>query len=445
MKKLYFALSILILAQGLIAQTTWDNFEDQRKGTYGFISGTFIPYFANPAPNGVNDSRVVAAYARNPGDAFDVIILDALMADLADYLSGAKQMSIDVWSPAPGLTVQITLENSVDALPDNFPTGRHSAYTAVTTATEEWETLTFGFVEQPDAGVSNTAVDRIVLLFEPNTNNGTQWYFDNLNGPELADDPCADAVLDATVFMDFECQQNVDFTFSHSGINFRRIANPDQNGNMSDFVGSYIRNAAEEFDVIIARTEGIATLDAASTTLTLDVWDSAAPTEVRISLQQNLDDGSEPVEALGVSVSTSGSNAWETLSYDFSGAAGQSFNQIVILFDPANFTADQYYFDNLQLGDPVNTFDVLSNVEAFNAFPNPATEMTNFQYELTESAEVSISLHHANGQYIGQIFRANQAPGSYQIPYSTVELPKGLYFYTLTVDGESATGKLLVQ
>jgi hypothetical protein len=82
MKNVYVLLVCLFAFTGLSAQTTWDNFEDIRKGTYGFINGTFIPYTGNPDATGVNTSDVVAEYSRNPAEAFDVLIVDAAMADL---------------------------------------------------------------------------------------------------------------------------------------------------------------------------------------------------------------------------------------------------------------------------------------------------------------------------------------------------------------------------
>ena len=84
MKKIYTLFTLLFFAAtALQAQIVWDNFENQRKGTYGFISGSFIPYFENPDQTGANTSRVAASYTRNAAELFDVIILDGQMASLA--------------------------------------------------------------------------------------------------------------------------------------------------------------------------------------------------------------------------------------------------------------------------------------------------------------------------------------------------------------------------
>ncbi len=439
MKKIYLSFCLLVLATfSLSAQVVWDNFEDSRKGTYGFISGTFIPYGQNPAPGGSNNSLVAAAYSRNPAEAFDVIILDAPMADLTSYRTGAKSMSIDVWSPAAGTTVQITLENSILAEPANYPTGRHSVYLTTTTVAQQWETLTFNFTEQPDASVSDTNVDRIVLLFAPNTNTGDTYYFDNLNGPELANDPCEGVAGNSAILNDFECNQNTNFTFSHSGVNFRRIVNPDPNGNTSDYVASYIRNGGEEFDVIIGRFDGNLTVEATST-ITLDIWDSNAPTEVIVSLQNANSD-----VILEMTQTTSGSNGWETLTYDPSSVADATdISQFVILFDPADFTSDQYYFDNFRINSATAITD-LAEVTAFQATPNPSFGETTFQYNLETAAHVNLSVFDMNGKLVAQLLSEDQQAGAQQATWLATDLPNGIYFYNMMINGANASGKIVL-
>ena len=56
-------------------------------------------------------------------------------------LAVVKTMSIDVFSPASGIPIQITLEDSSIAGATNYPAGRHSIYLGVTTLSNEWETI----------------------------------------------------------------------------------------------------------------------------------------------------------------------------------------------------------------------------------------------------------------------------------------------------------------
>ena len=439
MKKIYLSFSLILLAVcSLSAQTVWDNFEDSRKGTYGFNSGTFIPYGENPAPGGSNNSLVVGTYSRNPAEAFDVIILDALMADLTAYRTSAKSMSIDVWSPAVGTTIQITLENSVIALPDNYPTGRHSIYFTTTTVAQGWETLTFNFGEQPDASVSDTNVDRIVLLFAPNTNTGETYFWDNLNGPELANDPCEGVTGASNVFNDFECNQNVNFTFSHSGVNFRRVLNPDPNGNSSDYVATYTRNAGEMTDVIVGRFAENLSIEPTST-ITMDVWDPTAPTDILVSLQN---ENQEVI--LEMTATTSTSNGWETLTFDPTPVVeATDISRFAILFDPGTETSDQYFWDNFQLNGVTGIND-LELVTDFQASPNPTQGETTFQYNLETAANVNLSVFNMNGKLVDQIVSENQAAGAHQATWIANDLPNGIYFYNMLINGATASGKIVL-
>jgi len=439
MKKVYLSFSLLFLAaMSLSAQTLWDNFEDNRKGTYGFISGTFIPYQENPAPGGSNNSLVAAEYTRNAVEPFDVIVYDAQMADLSDYLSGAKTMSMDVWSPAAGTTVQITLENDVLAEPANFPTGRHSAYLATTSVAQDWETLTFSFNNQPDPSVSNTNVNRMVILFAPNTNTGDTYYWDNLNGPEIVDDPCEGATTNSDIFNDFECNQNSRYTFSHSGVNFRRVLNPDSNGNPSEYAATYTRNAGELIDVIVGRFDGNLSLEAGDM-ITMDVWDPTAPTPVLISLQNGNGD-----VILEMTQNTTTSNSWETLTFDPTDViAATDISRFAILFDPNTDSADQYFWDNFQLNTATAITD-LTEVSAFQVAPNPSQGETTFQYTLENAANVNLSVFDMTGKLVAQVVAETQAAGDHQTTWIANDIPNGIYFYNMLINGATASGKIVL-
>ena len=439
MNRLFTLFLLLSTALSMNAQTTWDNFQDQRKGTYGFISGTFIPYFENPDKTGANTSDVAAQYTRNPAEPFDVIILDAAMADLSEYISGTKSISIDVWSPNAGIPIQITMENNTLAQPANFPTGRHSVYLTSTTVANAWETLTFTFDNQPDPTVANDNVDRLVLLFNPNTNTGDTYYWDNLNGPELADDPCEGVMPSPVVLNDFECDQNVDYIFSHSGVNFRRILNPDPSGvNTSEYVATYTRNGGEENDVIIGRFDGNLNL-ASDSEIQLDVWDPGAPTTVTLSLQNN-----DNNVILAVDAETTTSSQWETLTFDVGSVFdAPDISQFVILFDPGNFTSDNYFFDNFQLDEAV-AIEELEQLTQFSVFPNPVSDHARFEYQLSDAAQVSVLIRDARGQVVATVFEGEQRAGYHQLQWNPGDLPNGPYFYQFYVDGATAGGQLML-
>ncbi|MCA1761784.1 MAG: T9SS type A sorting domain-containing protein [Cryomorphaceae bacterium] len=438
MKKIYFTLlGLLILTTQANAQDVWDNFEDIRVANYGFINGVFIPYNENPDQTGANTSQVAAEYSRNAAEEFDVLILNGVMADVTDYATGVKTMSIDVWSPEAGKTVQITLENT--AIAENpYPAGRHSEYQATTTVAEQWETLEFELTGTPDGSVAPTILNQLVLLFDPGSNNGDTYYFDNLNGPELANNPCTDVTPDPSILNDFECNQNVNFLFSHSGINFRRIENPDTDVNESSHVAQYVRNDGEEFDVIIGRFDGNLNLSPNSE-ITLDVWDPNAPTEILVSLQNT--DGDVILE---MSAETSVSSEWQTLTYDPSDVADATdIGQFVILFDPESETSDEYYFDNFT-ADVVSSVSDVENLGDFTAFPNPAKDVVNFEFNLIEPASPILTLTDITGKVIHTENLSGQAAGTHLVTLNTSRFANGVYIYSLQMGREVHSGKVVI-
>ena len=146
--KYKYLIMILFLPLTIFSQILWDNFEDTRIGYYDFVHGGMSTRFENPSPTStVNSSTLCAQYVRNPGETYDVIVIVANgpFYELTDYLNSTKKMTVDVFSPAVGIPLQITLEDSAIAGATNYPDGRHSIYTATTTVANEWETIAVSY------------------------------------------------------------------------------------------------------------------------------------------------------------------------------------------------------------------------------------------------------------------------------------------------------------
>ena len=158
-----------------------EDFEANRKMTFDLATGTFNQAAANPGANSVNSSSVVGDYVRNTGELYDVLFYRGVdLGDLGGLLAGTLTFEMDVYTAAPvGTTISIQLETP-SAMATNFPTGRHSLYQGVTTVQGAWETISFSFINRPDAGAADASVNTMVLLFNPNSNTGDQFYFDNL-------------------------------------------------------------------------------------------------------------------------------------------------------------------------------------------------------------------------------------------------------------------------
>jgi len=163
--------------------STFDNFEDKRNITYLSSTGTFQQAVTNPDPSGVNTSSKIGTYTRNSSEQYDVLVYQvSSITDASQYSTRTKRFFMDVHTNAPPNTlIFIQLENSATATPSNFPTGRHSRYVAFTSKQNQWERLEFDLDAILDSSVPNSAVDRIIVLFNSNSFTGHTYNFDNFD------------------------------------------------------------------------------------------------------------------------------------------------------------------------------------------------------------------------------------------------------------------------
>ncbi len=442
MRKQLLLLALCFLATTWAsAQVTYDNFENQRRVYYDFVHGTLDQFSSNPDTAGANSSEVCGKYIRNAAEQYDVLVIvpGGLMNDVSGYVSGTKTMSVMVYSPAAGIPVQITLEDSAAAGPTNYPTGRHSVYLATTTVANQWETLTFAFDNRPDPSVSNTAVTSLILLFNPGTNTNATYYFDELMGPEF-NDPCAGIALDPlTEFEDFDCHRNLFYEYRQGWLT--EEPNPVTSGaNTSPYAGKYARNPdISGTDVIVTRLAGTLDLTTHNQVKMMVYGDTA---NVVVSLQNGT------TEILAASARITQPNTWEELTFDFSPITNYvGIDHAVVLFDPGSIDFDIFWFDNFRL----NGFQLVGTENAQNAplvhagmFPNPTNGRASLDFSLRKSAEVQWSLRDLQGRTLLSQTAGRMGAGSHTLPLDATTLAPGVYMWTLQVDGSQQSGKLVI-
>jgi hypothetical protein len=86
-----------------------------------------------------------------------------------------------------------------------------------------------------------------------------------------------------------------------------------------------------------------------------------------------------------------------------------------------------------------------SNLTLYYNFPNPFSYNTVIKYRINESARVKLTVYNILGELVLTIPEETKAAGEYDIPLSLKSLPSGIYFYRVTANGESATGKMVLQ
>ena len=172
----------------LAVRQLYDNYEGTRALKYIAYktSGGLKLDTLNNALGAGNTSARVARYTRSTQQS-DALVMQprgAALADVTNFKNNTLHMTLKVFSPAPGIPFQITFQDSTVATGPNYPAGRNSEYTAITTATNAWETLSFNWVNTP-SGTANTSVNEIVLLISPNTTAKRKVYLDDFYGPSL--------------------------------------------------------------------------------------------------------------------------------------------------------------------------------------------------------------------------------------------------------------------
>ncbi|QQR85859.1 MAG: T9SS type A sorting domain-containing protein [Flavobacteriales bacterium] len=85
-----------------------------------------------------------------------------------------------------------------------------------------------------------------------------------------------------------------------------------------------------------------------------------------------------------------------------------------------------------------STFTLEQNV------PNPCDGTTTIAYSLRTAAHVQLALLDAHGRTVAELVDATQPPGRNTVAVATARLAPGLYAYTLTVEGQRMTKRMMV-
>lgn len=376
MKQNYLLLVVLatLISFNLTSQSNWDDFDNVGKVGYPFFNGTvFNQSFTNPSTTGINTSTLCAQYARHSGSQYDVILIEPIgltkVGSVADYVSGTTKMTLKVYSPAVGKTLQITLEDNTTASPTNYPIGRHSEYTAVTTLANSWETLTFNLINRPDTTISDTGVNRIVLLFDPNSFNSDTYLFDDLMGPTLID-PCTGTIPDSTIGDDYECQRNVTFDFAN-GNHLQSIPNPLTTGiNTSTTCGKFLKYLPPTNDGAFGGSLLYPFNTSEYNEASIELYSPAGAYDFKMVFQDA--SGNDIIDQL---FTTSATPGWQKFTIDlFSVPTSTSIEKFVFLLNSPTATEDSIFLDNFSFS--FNASASLNENELanqLNLFPNPFT------------------------------------------------------------------------
>ena len=102
----------------------------------------------------------------------------------------------------------------------------------------------------------------------------------------------------------------------------------------------------------------------------------------------------------------------------------------------------------LWMDDALGTITAIENrqnVSRLQNYPNPVDQQTTISYSLPKAGFVKLSVYDVFGRKVETVLEAEQVVDSYEILYSTQNLPNGLYIYSLQLDNNVlAVRKLII-
>lgn len=188
MKNLLSFILIGTIALRSTGQVNYCDFEGTKHFYFGMSTGMVDSMFLNPAPNVVDSSAHCAKYIRDTA-LYDYIKLytNEKLIDVTPYANNASntpKIKMKLYSAAPVGTI-VQLQLGIKSV-DNYPAGVHSEYISATTTQNAWQNITFNYFQSPTGSLAlPTDINKIIILFRPNSTTRDTIYFDDLMGPEL--------------------------------------------------------------------------------------------------------------------------------------------------------------------------------------------------------------------------------------------------------------------
>ena len=365
----------------------------------------------NPQIDDNNPSEHVGVIIRDGGD-----IWAGTYIELDEYLdfSTNTTLNMKVLSPYPGLMVKFKIEGDIGEFPSEPATERD----AYTTATNEWEILSWDFSGEP-----SDTFRKLVLMFDfGNVGDGTAdstFYYDDIyqtdpsgglsqiDLPVTFDDPSVYYVL-----TDFGGNGPSTILETIDG-NYARV---EKNSGAETWAGVTIGSGAGFLnDIPITNTD---------TKMFVDVFVSGTD-QTGIPIKLKIENSQDPTQSVETDMNTTVAGEWETMEFDFlNESEGTAALNTDFVFDMAsiffNFGSSGnqdivYFFDNVSFGSQLSANDNL--LAAYRIYPNPFIDVLYLVAE--ENIEVR--------DILGKLIYSSE--GTHRVQTSDWE--SGIYFIHL--------------
>jgi hypothetical protein len=276
----------------------------------------------NPSATGINTTTKVLKMVKNGGGTWGGSTVS--LSGPINFSAG-KVFRIKVYSPRVGAKVLLKVE------------GASFEKEVLTTVANQWEDLVFDCTN-----ITAGNYNALTFIFD----NGTMGD-GSANFTFYMDDIRLQNKIDQSIPMDFESTITNYSLLGFGGTNSSIVANPDLTGNTSAKVAKSVRGWETwagtalplEYPYVYATGKKI---------VKMKVWSPAIGTKVEFKFDYGFGNGA----GMALEVLTTSANAWEELTFDFSGLSpgAPTMSQVVVSFDLGSTAAGTvYYFDDITL------------------------------------------------------------------------------------------------
>jgi Secretion system C-terminal sorting domain len=91
-----------------------------------------------------------------------------------------------------------------------------------------------------------------------------------------------------------------------------------------------------------------------------------------------------------------------------------------------------------------NILQTPTDFKLYQNYPNPFNPNTTIEFDINEYSRVNIKIYNILGKYISTILNGYKNIGSYKILFKGEDLPSGIYFYTINVNGKTETKSMVL-
>jgi len=100
-----------------------------------------------------------------------------------------------------------------------------------------------------------------------------------------------------------------------------------------------------------------------------------------------------------------------------------------------------------QYGTIVNvekaSMNLPNEIKLGNNYPNPFNPVTTIDYTIPVSGMVTLKVYDTLGREVVTLVNENKNRGRYSVIFNAVDLPSGVYYYTLAIDSKKITKKMI--